>query len=77
MLEQHGMRCSCISPILSNSHVSGTKELLAAAERRRIAKASADRMAVRGLRAGKWSDSRLDESWLRSLLAAAAATRWR
>ena len=53
------------------------KELLAAAERRRIAKASADRKAVCGLRAGKWSDSRLDESWLRSLLAAAAATRWR
>lgn len=53
------------------------EELLAAAERRRIAKASAGRKAVRGLRAGKWSDSRLDESWLRSLLAAAAATRWR
>lgn len=53
------------------------QELLAAAERRRIAKPSTDRKAVRGLRAGKSSDSRLDESWLRSLLAAAAATRWR
>jgi hypothetical protein len=29
------------------------QDLLAAAERRRIAKASADRKAVRGLRAGK------------------------
>jgi hypothetical protein len=45
------------------------QELLAAAERRRIARASAGRKAVRGLRAGKSSDSRLDESWLRSLLA--------
>jgi hypothetical protein len=53
------------------------QELLAAAEPHRVAKASADRKAVRGLRAGKSRDSRLDESWLRSLLAAAAATRWR
>jgi hypothetical protein len=46
------------------------QDLLAAAERLRIVKASADRKAVRGLRAGKSSDSRLDES----SLAAAAAT---
>jgi hypothetical protein len=51
------------------------QELVAAAERHRIAKASADRKAVRGLRAGGPSDSGLDESWLRSLLAAAWATR--
>jgi hypothetical protein len=53
------------------------QELLAAAERHRIAKASAHRKAVLGLRAGRPSDSRPGASWLRSLLAAAAATRWR
>jgi hypothetical protein len=53
------------------------QELVAAAERHRIAKAAADRKAVTGPRTGGPSDSGLDESWLRSRLAAAAATRWR
>lgn len=39
------------------------QELLAAAEHHRIVKASADRKAVLGLRAGRPSDSRLDKSW--------------
>lgn len=54
------------------------QELRASAERRRITTAaSADRKTARGRRADRPSDSTRDASWLRSLLAAAAATRWR
>jgi len=53
------------------------QELLAAAKRRRIAKAPADNESALGRRVGRRSDSRLDASRLQSLLAAAMATRWR
>lgn len=44
------------------------QDLLAAAERHRIAKAFADGKARRLMRAGRASDPRADESWLRNLL---------
>jgi hypothetical protein len=49
------------------------QDLLAAAERRRIAKAPADDASALGRRVARPSDSRLDASRLRSLLAAAIA----